>query len=49
MNENILEFRGITKQFPGVRALSDVSLSIRRGEIHGLIGENGAGNGTVTR
>ena len=49
MNENILEFRGITKQFPGVRALSDVSLSIRDGEIHGLIGENGAGKSTLMK
>ncbi len=49
MNQNILEFRGITKQFPGVRALSDVSLSIRSGEIHGLIGENGAGKSTLMK
>ncbi len=49
MMDNILEFRGIGKQFPGVRALSDVSLAIRRAEIHGLIGENGAGKSTLMK
>ncbi len=49
MIENILEFRGISKQFPGVRALSDVSLSIQKAEIHGLIGENGAGKSTLMK
>ncbi|HRY79210.1 MAG TPA: ATP-binding cassette domain-containing protein, partial [Spirochaetia bacterium] len=44
---NILEMRSITKLFPGVRALSDVNLSVRRGEIHALVGENGAGKSTL--
>lgn len=46
---NILEFQHVTKRFPGVTALSDVSMSIRRGEIHGLCGENGAGKSTLMK
>src|SRR5215471_16290063 len=41
--------RGITKTFPGVRALQDVSLSVRRGQIHGICGENGAGKSTLMK
>ena len=37
-----LEMKNITKRFGGVLALSDVSLTVRHGEIHALIGENGA-------
>ena len=44
-----LEMRNISKQFPGVRALDDVDLTIREGEIHALAGENGAGKSTVIK
>ena len=43
----ILEMKSITKEFPGVKALSDVNLVVERGEIHALIGENGAGKSTL--
>lgn len=45
----MLELRDITKSFPGVRALDRVSLEFRAGEIHGLVGENGAGKSTALR
>ena len=45
--ENILEMRNITKTFPGVRALDDVQLIVRKGTIHALMGENGAGKSTL--
>ncbi|MDO4276218.1 MAG: sugar ABC transporter ATP-binding protein [Eubacteriales bacterium] len=48
-DDNILELKHISKYYPGVTALNDVSLSIRRGEIHSLVGENGAGKSTLIK
>jgi putative multiple sugar transport system ATP-binding protein len=45
----ILEMRNITKTFPGVKALSDVSFKVERAEIHCLVGENGAGKSTLMK
>jgi ribose transport system ATP-binding protein len=45
----MLELRGITKDFPGVRALDNVSIQFREGEIHALLGENGAGKSTAIK
>lgn len=45
--ENIIEFKNITKKYPGVIALDEVSISIRKGEIHAIVGENGAGKSTL--
>ncbi len=47
--DTILEMRAITKTFPGVTALSEVSLAVRRGEIHAICGENGAGKSTLMK
>ncbi len=45
----LLTIRGVSKTFPGVRALDDVQLTLRRGEVHALMGENGAGKSTLIK
>jgi putative multiple sugar transport system ATP-binding protein len=49
VTDTILRMGGITKSFPGVKALQDVDLSVRRGEIHAICGENGAGKSTLMK
>ena len=49
VSDTILEMKGITKTFPGVKALSNVNLDVRRGEIHAIVGENGAGKSTLMK
>ena len=49
MDNYILTLKNITKEFPGVKALDDVTINIERGTIHGLVGENGAGKSTLIK
>jgi ABC-type sugar transport system ATPase subunit len=45
----VLEMRGVSKSFPGVKALDNVSFAIHQGEVVGLIGENGAGKSSLLK
>ena len=47
--EKILDVRNITKEFPGVKSLTNFSFDLYRGEVHCLIGENGAGKSTFIK
>ncbi|MFW6035310.1 MAG: ATP-binding cassette domain-containing protein [Halothermotrichaceae bacterium] len=47
MTKTLLKMRDITKKFPGVKALDNVNITVKEGEIHGIVGENGAGKSTL--
>lgn len=49
LTDNVLEIRGLVKDFPGVQALKDVSFGIKRNTVHCLVGENGAGKSTLIK
>ena len=49
MSDYILELRNATKRYGGVSAVEDVSIRLKRGEVHALLGENGAGKSTLTK
>lgn len=47
MSQIVLELKGISKTFPGVKALNEMQLQVYAGEVHALMGENGAGKSTL--
>ena len=49
MTTQVLSLAGVSKSFPGVRALHDVSFALKAGEVTALIGENGAGKSTIVK
>lgn len=49
MEKYLLQMEHVDKSFPGVRALSDVTLNVRYGSVHALLGENGAGKSTLMK
>lgn len=49
MAEYRLEMRGVSKSFPGVKALDGINLKVRPGTVHALMGENGAGKSTLMK
>ena len=49
MTDDILRFENIRKEYPGVTALKDINLSLKKGDIHALVGENGAGKSTLIK
>src|SRR3979490_2877263 len=49
MSEHVLRRQGLSKRFPGVHALDQVQLNVRKGTVHALMGENGAGKSTLMK
>lgn len=49
MSQTVLELKNISKIFPGTKALDNVHFELRKGEIHALLGENGAGDRVIIR
>ena len=49
MTQQLLLIEGVNKEFPGVKALSDMHLNLNAGEVHAVVGENGAGKSTLMK